>query len=377
MFLAGALSTGSRRMGVSMNECGTSRHGVPGLRAGALLLLVLCVLAAALAGATATDALPNGWASRDVGRVKIAGGAAFLNPDGATDHLTGVFAVGSAGRDVSRTSDRFHFVSVMAEGDMEIVVRLIGGENQLPRMKAGVMIRASLDAKSPNAFIYLAGNGQIGFSRRLVKAEDTTRTVGNPESVPVWLKLERRGPIVSAYASKDRVHWTFVGSDVLELPATFHVGLAVTSGDAGALVAGAFDQVVVNGVLGDGGGTGSGSDGGSDGGLDGGLDGGSDGGSAPPLPSPEPSPVFLVFDAPADHDTNVDRYLFEVVLAGSFGTRVLRESVGKPEVVDGTCTIDVSALLAQLPAGKYLGRVTAVNSFGNSAYGYSEIFSLQ
>jgi hypothetical protein len=52
---------------------------------------------------------------------------------------------------------------------------------------------------------------------------------------------------LSGYASTDGRNWTFVGNQAVDLPATFFVGLAVTSGLSTRLALAAFDRVIVEG----------------------------------------------------------------------------------------------------------------------------------
>jgi hypothetical protein len=85
-----------------------------------------------------------------------------------------------------------------------------------------------------------------------------------------------------------------------------------------------------------------------------------------PTPEPSPAPRWLIFEASADHATNVSGYLMEVARASAPALPVLRHDLGKPAVSGGECQVDVGALLAQLGSGSYVLTVKAYNSSGSS-----------
>jgi regulation of enolase protein 1 (concanavalin A-like superfamily) len=61
----------------------------------------------------------------------------------------------------------------------------------------------------------------------------------------MWVKLERRGNLISAFSSSDGVNWMLVGSDVFAVSAGVHVGLVVSSHDSSRLATATFDSVSV------------------------------------------------------------------------------------------------------------------------------------
>ena len=82
---------------------------------------------------------------------------------------------------------------------------------------------------------------------------------------------------------------------------------------------------------------------------------------APPPPAP-PSPRSwrLVFEPSADHDRTVDRYYVEVYsLVNS--ALVLERDLGRPPVVGGLCTVDLTTPISALPAGPYEVVVRAID----------------
>jgi len=73
----------------------------------------------------------------------------------------------------------------------------------------------------------------------------STGTSGGTGTAPAWVKLERRGSIITAYQSADGVSWTVVASDTFTMPADVYVGLAVSSHDTTRLATATFDGVSV------------------------------------------------------------------------------------------------------------------------------------
>jgi regulation of enolase protein 1 (concanavalin A-like superfamily) len=168
-------------------------------------------------------AVPSPWASRDIGSPAIAGSATF-------DQASGTFSIDAAGADIWDASDQFHFVYQPLAGDGVITARVdtLGAADQWS--KAGVMIRSSLNADAAHAYALVsAGRGAV-FQRRhsvggtSVATADATTTVA-----PLWLRMDRSGPTVTASMSSNGTTWTTMGSDTVALDAVAYVGLAVTS----------------------------------------------------------------------------------------------------------------------------------------------------
>jgi hypothetical protein len=240
------------------------------------------------------------------------------------------------------------------------------------------------------------------------------------------VKLERRGSVVTAFRSADGVTWSMVGSQTLDLPASFYVGLAVTSHIPSVAATAVFDNVVVRAVApapnappvvsltspADGvtvnpstpvniAATASDVDG-TITNVDLYVDGvkiasdttspytftwqsaatgthtvkaiayDDDGASATSaqrtvtVTAPVSTARYAVFEPSPDHAT-VDTYVLEIYSAGTVTQLLATKSLGKPAVVSGECKVDVTTVLAQLPAGSYVAVVKAVNAFGSGS----------
>jgi len=373
---------------------------------------------------TVTPLEDLGWVDLDIGTVQVAGGSA-RNGD--------VVVVAGAGTGLSSgAGDNVHFTYQTVTGDVDILARLRQLDDVHPLSAGGIMVRGSLDADAPYAAITSTSLFGVSFSRRLERGWTHLASAG-PPSAP-WFKLERRGALVSAFASQDGVRWDFLGSDEVNLDNAIHVGLMASSHQTATLVTAVFDRVELravdqtgNPVL-----------------------------SPQPLPepnptpspipeptpapmpaptpestpipepapppdpaptpesapppesaptpepappstpeptpspvpaptpvpelSPEPAPVptslrYLVFEPSPDHDASVTSYIFEVALGGSPQATVLSRDIGKPAAVNGECRVDVSTLLALLPSGSYIALVRAASATGLSVPGMSAMFS--
>jgi hypothetical protein len=181
--------------------------------------------------------LPEGWAHADIGATPIAGNAI---------HSLGVFNVTGSGADIWGTADAFHYVYRPLNGDGTIVARV----SSIPQgihswVKAGVMIRASLAADAPHAFMLASAGKGMAFQRRPLAGGESVNTAGTFSAAPRWVKLQRNGNLFTAYESADGVNWTVVGTESITMGASVFVGLAVTSHTTTASATCAFDSVTV------------------------------------------------------------------------------------------------------------------------------------
>ena len=191
---------------------------------GALLATVACaVMLGSQPAAAQTSTLPAGWTSRDIGNPSVAGSAGTA----ATTTVRG------AGTDFGGSSDQGQFVYQTTSGDVDLRVRVADLENVDPAAKAGLMIRASLNANAKNAFMFVSAGQGLALQSRAQVGRNTVTVRGASGTAPAWIRLVRRGDVFNAYSSLSGADWTPVGTVTLKMSATTYVGLAVTSHDAG------------------------------------------------------------------------------------------------------------------------------------------------
>jgi regulation of enolase protein 1 (concanavalin A-like superfamily) len=376
------------------------------------------------AGAAATSAartitvtgLPSGWTAADVGSPAIAGSTSYSN---------GTYTVRAGGEDVWGTADEFHYVYRQVSGDFDVVSRVVSIQEADPWSKAGVMIRATQAADAVYAALFVAASQPVAYQRRTTTG-GTTVTTNVAGTAPLWVKLTRRGTAITAFTSSDGTTWTAVGSQTLVLPASFYVGVAVASVSATTPTTGVVDSVAVTAPAAnqlpvvsltapaDGatftapatiaiGATASDSDGaitrvdfyqgstliGSDATSPYGLTWTNVPAGAYSLTAravdnagatttslarsvtvtSSATQRYAVFTASADHNTLVNSYLLEIFAPGAnpaTATPVATQNVGKPGVVNGECTANVTATISALASGNYQATIAAVGSGGMS-----------
>ncbi|MCW5942189.1 MAG: cellulase family glycosylhydrolase [Fimbriimonadaceae bacterium] len=137
------------------------------------------------------DAMP-GWSATDVGAARKGG--LQVRADGSFDLYGG-------GEDVWSFHDAFRFLHHSQDGPFSLSVVLDSVEAIDTYTKAGLMARASLDAKAACALVSVFPNGEVQFASR---ATDGGEMVGHGELVelafPISLTLVRRGGRLTGYA---------------------------------------------------------------------------------------------------------------------------------------------------------------------------------
>jgi regulation of enolase protein 1 (concanavalin A-like superfamily) len=182
-----------------------------------------------------TPASPTPWMHRDIGAVGAAGSATF-------SPATGTYTVKGSGADIWGSADAFHYLYRPMTGDGVIVARVATVSNTNAWVKAGVMIRETLDPASAQAMALVSYSKGLAFPRRTATGGASTSTAGPLAAAPYWVKLERIGSTINAYASTDGAAWTLIGSDTFAMAPTVYVGLAVSSHTTAAATA-TFDNV--------------------------------------------------------------------------------------------------------------------------------------
>jgi TolB protein len=174
----------------------------------------------------------------DVGSPKIAGSAAY-NP------LSQEYALSAAGANMWAQRDEFQFVSSALSGDFILQARLrFAGKGVDPHRKAGLLIRATMDADSPYVDAVVHGNGLTSLQFRRTKGAVTEETQSAITGADV-LQLERRGSRFIMSAAKFGDPYTVTEIADLTLPDAVIAGLALCSHNPDVVERAVFSNVRV------------------------------------------------------------------------------------------------------------------------------------
>jgi regulation of enolase protein 1 (concanavalin A-like superfamily) len=95
-------------------------------------------------------------------------------------------------------------------------------------------------------FLGLQGADSFRLIRRTstgVRNVATYGGIGNPPNA--WVRLVRRGTVVTSFKSNDGTNWTSAGSTTVRLGTVCYIGLAVSSGSNSTLNTAEFSNVRV------------------------------------------------------------------------------------------------------------------------------------
>jgi hypothetical protein len=180
----------------------------------------------------------------DIGGVGAAGSNAY-------DSTTGTYTVRGSGSDIWGTADEFHYVWTNSSGNFEITALVDSVQNVNAWTKAGLMIRENLKAGSRHASLFATPGKGLAFQRRPAENGISVHTAGPATTAPVWLKLQRKGDVITAYYRKTITDfWAAVDRQTLtNLPTTVLVGLAVGSHADGLVANASFSRVAIQALL--------------------------------------------------------------------------------------------------------------------------------
>jgi hypothetical protein len=174
-------------------------------------------------------------------------------------YSNGVWTMAGLGNGVwNDTTDDCQFAYRQMTGDCAIVAKVTsctysGSDNG----KAGLMIRDTLTgAFSKRAWVGIvpAVTNKLeahmrGWTENWGSTGRDDRSQDLPPGMPYWLKIERRGGLITTFASQDGTSWAAVLSSYYgSLPSTLYIGLFVCSGNTTATTA-TFANVAFTGGL--------------------------------------------------------------------------------------------------------------------------------
>jgi hypothetical protein len=178
------------------------------------------------------------WTNQDVGPAGLPGSAQFIQYTGGSGHDVFTHRMYGSGSDIGGSSDAFHYLYLVCQGNGTVVVHLGQFDNSNPQAKTGIMIRPSLAPDSPNVALLVDGSGN-GILQSRSAAGGSTQAQPGISAGAGALKLTRSGGVFLAYQSQvwygDSTSWTYIGSAFVNMSDRIYLGLAVSSHDSSSL----------------------------------------------------------------------------------------------------------------------------------------------
>ena len=184
--------------------------------------------------------VPNDWTHGDIEE--------WDNSDGQASYSNGVFTVSSAGSDIWRADDDFHYVYRDIGTNAEIIARILAVSGTNAGAKAGLMVRETLGSGARNAMlVFTPSNGMAFQWRDRVRYQSDQNWQPTNPATPCWLKLVRSNDWLGGYLSTDGTNWSLFGWQTIQgLAPHVFVGLAVSGHNVwapGGASTAQFDQV--------------------------------------------------------------------------------------------------------------------------------------
>jgi len=172
----------------------------------------------------------------DIGGVKTPGAASY-------DPVRQEFVVHSAGANMWGGHDEFHYVWRRLKGDF-IVQATVGfvGEGAQPHRKAGILVRSSLDPRSPHVNAARHGNGLAALQFRRTLGATTGESTFNLKD-PDVIQLERIGGTYVMSAARFGDTFTTKQLSDVDLGDEVYVGIYVCAHDSSAVESAIFRNV--------------------------------------------------------------------------------------------------------------------------------------
>lgn len=199
--------------------------------------------------------LPKGWRSADTTGRQNTGYTLY-------DPAAGRWRVAGEGNGEYEGSDG-RFVYQKVRGDFEISARVMSAEHgQYGKNNFGVAFRSSLtrapfwSAMGITPFVNNFTQGPQFYlwsssTQRIIHREaDDRRGISAKQHAPYWVKLSRKGTVVTGWISADGANWQqWRQVEVKDLPQELLVGMIAQSNYPYAVAAGEFEQVKLTGEI--------------------------------------------------------------------------------------------------------------------------------
>lgn len=159
--------------------------------------------------------------------------------------LNGVYSITGAGNISTSTSYNHYFKYMPLTGNFVMTARMLTQGGTTSGARAGLLATDSLSGSG--TFAWTARYANTGEIRRTINGDNKSVLSGySSTTLPVWVKIERRGNALYSAASRDGLAWTEATSVSVTAP-TLYVGMAVSSGSNTSSQTASFSKLTVVG----------------------------------------------------------------------------------------------------------------------------------
>jgi len=162
-----------------------------------------------------------------------------------SSYLNGVYTITGGGNISTNSSYNYYFKYMPLTGDFVMRAKMLTQGGSSTGARAGLLATDSLSGSG--IYAWTARYANTGEIRRAINGDNKSVLPGyTTTTLPVWVKIERRGNALYSAASKDGINWTEATSVNVTAP-TLYVGMAVSSGSNTAVQSASFSKLSVVG----------------------------------------------------------------------------------------------------------------------------------
>jgi pectate lyase len=159
--------------------------------------------------------------------------------------LNAVYTIAGGGNISTSTSYNFFFKYMPLTGNFTMTAKMLTQGGSASGARAGLLATDSVT--SQGTYAWTARYASTGEIRRAINGDNKSVLSGySTTTLPVWVRIERRGNALYSAASRDGLTWTEATSVNVTAP-TLYVGMAVSSGSNTVGQSASFSKLTVVG----------------------------------------------------------------------------------------------------------------------------------
>lgn len=163
----------------------------------------------------------------------------------SSSYLNGVYTITGAGNISTSSSYNYYFKYMPLTGNFVMTAKMLTQGGTSSGARAGLLATDSLSGSG--IYAWTARYANTGEIRRAINGDNKSVLPGyTTTTLPVWVRIERRGNALYSAASRDGLTWTEATSVNVTAP-TLYVGMAVSSGSNTGSQSASFSKLSVVG----------------------------------------------------------------------------------------------------------------------------------